>query len=155
MDKVTFSNPRTNAMIEDWPIGRQRCRARFEVEQKHGKGERVARYTENKARTGWNRPKRTTYADRFVIVDGDDGRTYLLADNRTYHAVTVWLGDMQHTSETVYACEDGARWRDLITLIGLPDTRAIEQATERDRDDASLEELEAASDILDQTTGAK
>lgn len=104
---VTFSNPRKEAEFDDWPYGRHRCKCRFVVESKvtgsSGKrAERVARTTENKTRTGWNKPKRTTYADRFVIVDGSDGKTYLLAWSKPYQHVTIWLSDVQHTLKTIH-----------------------------------------------------
>ena len=68
-----LSNPQMEVVIDDWPIGRQRCKAWFAVET-GPRGERVSRRTENKSRTGWNAPKYTTYAMRACIVDGDDGR---------------------------------------------------------------------------------
>ena len=95
----TYSNPRTEAEFDDWPFGRQRCRCRFVVETDKRGRQRVARTTENKTRTGWNKPKRTTYAERFVIVDGDDGKTYLLSYHTDYgEAVGVCMSDVQHTA---------------------------------------------------------
>ena len=116
METITipqFSNPRREAMIDDWPIGRQRCRCWFQVERTN-RGERVARRTENKTRTGWNQPKRTTYGDRCAIVDGDDGRTWLLSYRNG--AVCVWISDMQHTLCHVYA--DDPLFAGLMALIG-------------------------------------
>lgn len=98
----TFSNPRKTAMVEDWPIGSKRCRTRFVVEVDDKRGERVARYTENKDRTGWNKPKRNTYASSFVIVDGDDGRTYLLSYSKNSSQLTVHSSDMKHHLQTVW-----------------------------------------------------
>ena len=96
----TMSNPRTSVTIDDWPIGRQRCRARFWIERKAGKGERACRITENKTRTGWNKPKRATYARRCAIVDGDDGRTYILSSG--LGSVLVMQGDMKFSAGYVY-----------------------------------------------------
>ena len=113
---ITFTNPRTEAEFDDWPFGRHRCKCRFTVET--GKrGQRVARVTENKTRTGWNKPKRTTYAPRFVIVDGSDGKTYLLSLGTYSPSVVIWMSDCQHTAETVYSDGDPERYRELAELI--------------------------------------
>lgn len=96
----TMSNPRTYALIEDWPFGRQRCRAKFWVEGKPGR-ERVVRLTENKTRTGWNKPKKLTYADRYAILDGDDGKTYLLYKSRTWDFIGVMCGDMKSSAGSI------------------------------------------------------
>jgi len=69
---INLSNPRTEATIEDWPSGRKRVTARFYVETKPKFGQRMARVTTGK-------PKTTTYYQRIVLCDGDDGKTYLLA----------------------------------------------------------------------------
>lgn len=116
---TTFSNPRTEALIEDWPFGRQTCKARFEVETDKRGMQRVARYTENKTRTGWNKPKRTTYAKQWKIVDGDDGKTYLVEFSNTYGArITVTPGTMKFTHESVSIDGDEAdRFRELIRLF--------------------------------------
>jgi len=99
-----LSNPRTEATVEGWPVGRQRCRARFEVES--GKrGERASRVTENRARTGWNAPKRTTYAVRTRIADGDDGRTYIIRDVGSH--IDVMCGDMKHSAGSLFPGDPG------------------------------------------------
>lgn len=100
-DELTFTNLRRLALIDDWPFGRQTCRARFVVESHPRLGQRVARYTENKARTGWNKPKRTTYAKVFVIADGSDEKTYLLSTTRYGDMANIWPGTMK-TIETVH-----------------------------------------------------
>ncbi len=99
---IVFNNPRKFAEFGDWPCGRHWCKCRFEVES-NSRGERVLRFTENKARTGWNKPKKTTYADAFVIVDGDDGKTYLLSYNSICgRPIIVWFSDLQHVTETFW-----------------------------------------------------
>ncbi len=92
-----MSNPRTYTLIEGWPFGRRRCRAKFWVEGKPGR-ERVVRVTENKTRTGWNKPKKLTYARRCAIVDGDDGKTYLLCETQLYQSIGVMQGDMKFSA---------------------------------------------------------
>lgn len=69
---LRLSNPRTEAIIEDWPHGRnRRVTATFTVENGGNRGFRVARVTTGK-------PKKTTYHLRIKIVDGDDGKIYVL-----------------------------------------------------------------------------
>ena len=111
---VRLSNPRHRVEVEDWPFGSTTCKAVFTVEA--GKsGERVARVTENKARTGWNKPKRTTYAPRMVLADGDDGRTYAVAW-RLGAAVEVWQGTLL-TTEYVWNERSPERYRELVELF--------------------------------------
>lgn len=74
---MQFSNPRRLAMFEDWPIGganRGKCVFKVEVT---ARGERVLKTTTNK-HGRWCKPKATTYSTKCAIVDGDDGRTYIL-----------------------------------------------------------------------------
>jgi len=97
---MKYSNPRREAMIEDWPFGRFTCRAWFQVETKKNKGERVARRTENKSRTGWNKPKTCIYARRVMIVDGDDGKTYILREYRSH--IDVFGGDMKYSHAALW-----------------------------------------------------
>ncbi len=85
---LKLSNPRNSAIIEDWPTGRKRCTATFTVETKKGKY-RVSRVTTGK-------PKKTTYNHRMCIVDGDDGRTYLIAITM-YDQAIVMLGTLTST----------------------------------------------------------
>ena len=143
-NSVKFSNPRREAEFDDWPFGRHRCRCRFVVETGRA-GERVARTTENKARTGWNKPKRTTYADRFVIVDGDDSKTYLLSRSERWQSICIWMSDCQHALTRVQA--DDTPYFGLNALIETPNEQA-RQALATDADSASMEELEAAAEIL-------
>ena len=67
---MILSNPRQRAVIENWPSGRNRVTATFEVEATK-RGQRVHR-------TITGKPKATTYHLRMCICDGDDGLTYLV-----------------------------------------------------------------------------
>ena len=111
-----LSNPRKDAMIEDWPIGRNRCRCHFFVETHPKRGERVIRETENKTRTGWNKPKKLTYATCMVVVDGDDGKTYILSWHKDWHHLTLWSGDMKLQLKTIYE-EDHPCWGEWLSLV--------------------------------------
>lgn len=89
---LTYSNPRMQAVIENWPSGRKRVTARFEIEQDK-KGERVVRVTDGA-------PKKLTFAKMARIVDGSDGRTYL-AMYTEYGFVSIMRGDMKYQEETI------------------------------------------------------
>lgn len=102
MKPEQFSNPRKSAIIDGWPSGRMRVQAKFEVERHPTKGERVSRVTQTKDLQGWNAPHRTTYAEKFFIVDGDDGKTYMLSTVSWAGAVIIWSSDMKHIVEYVY-----------------------------------------------------
>ncbi len=104
MDLPTFSNPRKQAAFDDWPLGgSRRGRCEFEVEE-NKRGQRVLRRTEGR-NGNFCKPKKTTYARAFVIVDCDNGKTYLLADNQSH--ITIWQSDCQHTSASVFPNDDG------------------------------------------------
>ena len=92
---ITYSNPRTYAMIENWPSGGKRVTARFSIEVDLKRGERAVRVTDGA-------PKKLTYARKQRIVDGDDGRTYI-AELSTYGHVTIMRGDMKFNEESVHA----------------------------------------------------
>lgn len=83
---VTFSNPRLRAEFGDWPLGgSKRGRCVFQVERSK-KGWRVGRTT-----TG--NPKYTTFHGFTAIVDGSDGRTYILASAKDFDFVQVYRSD--------------------------------------------------------------
>ena len=94
METLTYSNPRMQATIENWPSGSKRVTARFEIEQTPRKGERAVRTT-----TG--DPKKLTYAKLARIVDGSDGRTYI-AEFTMYGHITIMRGDLKCSHETVH-----------------------------------------------------
>ena len=81
-------------------MGRQkRGTATFKVEVDTRKGMRVSRITVCEGHT--SKPKRTTYAERWCVVDGSDGRTYLLAFSG-YGMIKVMQSDMQHEAGTFW-----------------------------------------------------
>lgn len=103
----TYSNPRMNATIENWPVGgTRRATAVFTIEQTK-RGERGVRTT-----TG--APKALTYARKARIVDGDDGRTYI-AELTMYGFVTIMRGDMKIQEETIF--ETDARYPAALALF--------------------------------------
>lgn len=105
---TTYSNPRTYALIPDWPSGGHRVTATFTIEVDPKRGERAVRVT-----TG--APKKLTFARKMRIVDGDDGRTYIVALSGYGH-VTIFKGDMKYHHESVFEREP--RYADLLALVG-------------------------------------
>ena len=102
-----YSNPRMEAVIENWPHGSQRVTARFTIEQNPTRGERATRVT-----TG--APKKLTFARKMRIVDGDDGRTYIAALTGYGH-ITIHRGDMKFNEESVF--ERDPRYPELKALF--------------------------------------
>lgn len=88
-----YSNPRMQAIIPDWPSGQHRTTATFTIEQVAKRGERATRTTINPKTGRPNAAKKLTFARRQRIVDGDDGRTYILVD--TGHTISVMQSNMQ------------------------------------------------------------
>lgn len=111
---MTYTNPRRQAVIENWPYGAQRTTATFQIEAKPNKGERATRTTINPKTGRPGAAKVTTFAHRVRIVDGEDERTYLLEDNWTH--VTVIRSDMQHHQESIWPTDER-----FIALMGLFD----------------------------------
>ena len=106
----TYSNPRMNAVIENWPSGSKRVTATFSIETHPTRGQRAIRTT-----TG--APKKLTYAKQMRIVDGDDGRTYI-AELSGYGHITIQRGDMKFHEETVFQSMPG--YDELRTLFKVP-----------------------------------
>lgn len=74
---IKFSNPRLTAEFDDWPIGgSERGLCKFTTEEKKGKF-RVLKAT---AKNGvFRKPKASTYSGKLAIVDGEDGKTYIIS----------------------------------------------------------------------------
>jgi len=88
----TFSNPRLNASFTDWPLGgNKRGNCSFAVEKHPKRGSRVLRTTTGK-------PKASTYSTLCAIVDGDDGRTYLLHYHDLTNSVSIYQSDNAHNA---------------------------------------------------------
>lgn len=108
---MNYSNPRQSATFNDWPSGGNRTTAEFVVE-KTSRGERACRRTINPRTGKWGAWKKTTYAPITRIVDGDDGRTYIIQKGRH---IGVIQSDLQHQQE--YAFPDSERYNELNSLF--------------------------------------
>lgn len=115
---MTFSNPRLYAEFSDWPLGgNKRGVCVFSVEYRKGKGWRVLRTTTGK-------PKVHTYGGKLAIVDGSDGRTYVLQEAGSFDAVAIIQSDLKY-SKYVYATDPSlAELKELIAQADTPNEAA-------------------------------
>ena len=112
---IQYSNPRIYTVIDRWPSGTRRTTATFFIETHPTRGERAVRVTIDPKTGRENAPKALTYAKQVRIVDGDDGRTYLLERSLHYRSLTVMRGDMKFQEE--YITETDVRYPALLALF--------------------------------------
>ena len=99
---MEYSNPRKSATFTDWPWGSKlRTTATFEIECTPGKGERAVRVTIDPKTGKATAPKKLTYSIRQLIVDGDDGKTYIICKTMYGH-ISVHQSNMQFSQEAVF-----------------------------------------------------
>ena len=101
---MKFSNPRLTATFAEWPSSKNGCV--FTIESKPGKGVRCGRTT-----TGAT--KYSNYGQKMAIVDGDDGKTYILQYNFA-NFITVFRYDFK--SEAAFFQHD-AEYNEIMDLI--------------------------------------
>ncbi len=90
--ELTFSNPRTLAEFNDWPLGgNKRGRCVFKVER-NKRGYRVSRQTTGK-------PKFDTYGGLVAIVDGSNGKTYILQVATPFKFIKISRSDFMNAAE--------------------------------------------------------
>lgn len=100
---------------DDYPSGRHRVKAVWEVERK-GKKSRVARVTHN-PKTGLPaKPKRTTYGLLTKIGIGADGRTYIVQWNE-YGFIGMTKGDMKFDAGSLHPSSDPKEWEDMLRRL--------------------------------------
>jgi hypothetical protein len=110
----TYSNPRKEAVIENWPIGAKRTTATFNIGYVNGRGERASRYTIDPKTGKPSAPKLLTYAKQARIVDGDDGKTYIINLTEFGH-ISVFQGNMQYNEEAIFPTD--ARYAEVLALF--------------------------------------
>lgn len=106
---MNYSNPRMSAVVENWPNGKHRVTARFEIEQHAKRGERAVRTTTGK-------PKALTYAKAVRIVDGDDGRIYIAELTHFAPMVSIMRGTMDYQQEVIHGSDE--RYPAVLALFG-------------------------------------
>ena len=125
---MTYSNPRHEAVILDWPYGKLTTTAKVAVETHPKRGQRTGRTTVNPKNGRINKTKYTTYSSQQRIVDGDDGRTYIAELSNAYAMITITASNMQYNAETAhrggghtvrgaYAPDNGKRYAELLELF--------------------------------------
>lgn len=106
---LKFTNARKEACIENWPLGgNRRGVARFYTEAREGKGERVCRVTTGKPVLG-------NYYSKTAIVDGEDGKTYILGYTSQYGFIYIMQGDMKYSAGSVFPADPS--FAELMELI--------------------------------------
>jgi len=111
-EDLKFSNPRSVAEFDDWPSGKDRVKCKFWVEHTK-RGYRVARQTQKNGE--WCKPKTTTFSGIAAIVDGSDGRTYILQVAEPYGFINVWAHDFMQAFDGVFDRDD--RHGELLKII--------------------------------------
>jgi len=106
---MKYSNPRMKAVIPDWPSGRHIVEATFAIEIHPTRGERATRVTTGAV-------KKLTYAYKARIVDGDDGRTYIIELTRPGGHISIMQGTMKFQQACVFA--DFPQYPELLALFG-------------------------------------
>lgn len=116
---ITYSNPRLEAVIENWPSGAKRTTAHFKIEARPGKGERATRFTIDPKTGQASAIKVLTFATKARIVDGDDGRIYIIEKSMAGF-ISVMRGDMKFEHESVWTT--APRFAAMDALFGEPVT---------------------------------
>lgn len=93
---LVFTNPRLEAVIEDYPLGgNKRGRCTFRVEHNPKKGYRFVKQT-------FGKPKADTYGGKAAIVDGNDGRTYLIQFAGDFDFIKINRFDFKNAAEPAF-----------------------------------------------------
>jgi hypothetical protein len=87
---VTFSNPRILAEFNDWHLGgSKRGTMKFSIEFNQKRGYRFVRQSIDPTTGKPSKPKTETYGGKGAIVDGSDGKTYLIQFAGIYDFITI------------------------------------------------------------------
>ena len=116
MTDLTFTKPRLSTMVPNCIVRDDTPRrAWFYVTGRTNEGVRVARRISNLADTDWLTPTFTDFVDHACIVDGSDGKVYILTHSRHSTLVTILTSDMAHYIRAVFVGDDD--YDDLAALI--------------------------------------
>lgn len=111
---ITFSNPRLHAEFDDWPSGGKRVKCVFDVEHHPKRGYRVSRTTTGK-------PKYDTYGGKAAIVDGSNGKTYILQVADAYGFIKISRSDFMDATGDIgrnaAVFGDDTEYADVLKLI--------------------------------------
>jgi hypothetical protein len=102
MNPKTYSNPTMVRNVENWPFGSNlRTLASFYVETDPKRGQRVVRRTVDPRNGRLSAPKKLTFARRMRIVDGSDGKTYIIEESQFCTFISVMQSNMKFQEETI------------------------------------------------------
>ena len=114
---MQYSNPRLRAAIQGWPSGRyDKTVALFVINRDAKRGERCERVTE-KLNGSLSKPKLGIYAPITRIMDGDDGKTYIVSLTE-YGSISVMQGNLKYSEE--YISDGDTRFAGLVDLLRQP-----------------------------------
>ena len=112
---MTLSDPRRSFTTDDWPYGRQRTRATFEIESGR-RGERVVRTLVNPKTGQPCKPKKTTFCSRCCLVTGyDDAKTYILEQTGSHMVLTQ--SNLKFTEGTIWQDTDPKGYAALLAML--------------------------------------
>lgn len=115
MSDLTYSNPRKELVIADWPSGAHKTEAKFYIESdRNNTKQRAVRVTLNPKTGKANAPKKMTYAIWVVFADGSDGKLYILEFN-SLGFITIMKGTFDYGHESIFP--DNPRFNDIKALI--------------------------------------
>jgi hypothetical protein len=115
-DKLTYSNPRTEVIITDWPSGAHKTTATFTIETNKDK-QRAVRLTINPKTGKPNAPKKLTYAVQVIYVDGSDGRLYIMERSIYSSFISVMKGTFDYQQETIHQSSEPERFAAALALF--------------------------------------
>jgi hypothetical protein len=110
---MQYSNPTMTLTVNDWPYGQYRTTATFLVETHPTRGERGTRTTVDPKTGRTSKPKVLTFGRHARIVQGDDGRTYILV--ATGGHLSVMQSNMQFQQEAIFPSD--ARYGALLKMV--------------------------------------
>jgi len=115
MEQLSYTNPRLKATFENWPTGKFRTTAIFEIETHPKRGQRATRVTLDPFSHNPRKPKADTYAFKVRIVDGSNGRTYIVKD--VGYAFDIMRSDLKFQQEYISRDVDPQRYAEVRRLF--------------------------------------
>jgi len=103
---MQYRNPSMTLTVHDWPYGQYRTTATFTIETHPTRGQRGTRTTVDPKTGRTSKPKTLTFARQARIVEGDDGRTYILEQTQSCTHLSVMQSNMQFQQETIFPDDD-------------------------------------------------
>lgn len=112
-----MKNATREKTVDNWPYGRLRTTATFEVES-NKRGERVNRTTINPKNGRVSKPKSTTYFKKMAIVEMEDGKTSVIGLCKDFPMVSRLPGTLS-TSESFFPGDE--EFEQILRLLEIPE----------------------------------